>query len=358
MKRLLDDKIEAHGLSGFYTSTDAEIRGPNGSLFVFAGLRTNPDSIKSMEGIDRAAVFEANRVSQRSLDLLIPTVRNAGSELWFEWNPEDETDPVDAMFRGAVAPPDSLICPVSWRDNPFFPPVLMTQMDHDRINDPERFAQVWDGGYRLAVEGAYFAKQLQQARDENRIGKVAPDPLMQYRAFWDIGTRDHTAIWVAQFVGREIRVIDYYEASGQPLGTHLAWIRDSGYASALCVLPHDGANVNHITATGFDDHIRSAGFTVDVVKNQGKGAAMMRVEAARRLFPSIWFNEDTTRDGIKALSSYHERRDPDRKTGLGPKHDWSSHGADAFGLMCVAYEEPRIKRPARERAAIAGGWMT
>ena len=105
VKRLLDDKIDACGLRSFYTSTDTEIRGANGSLFTFAYLRTNPDSVKSTEGMDIAAVFEANRVSQRSLDLLIPTVRAQGSELWFEWNPDLPTDPVDAMFRAGKPPP-------------------------------------------------------------------------------------------------------------------------------------------------------------------------------------------------------------------------------------------------------------
>ena len=100
VKRLLDDKIRDSGLQDFYESTDTEIRGPNGSLFIFGGLRTNPDAVKSTEGLDIAAVFEANKVSQRSWDLLIPTVRKQGSEIWAEWNPDKETDPVDVMFRG------------------------------------------------------------------------------------------------------------------------------------------------------------------------------------------------------------------------------------------------------------------
>jgi phage terminase large subunit len=97
VKRLLDDKIDASALRGFYRSTDTEIRGENGSLFIFAGLRSNPDAVKSTEGIGIAAIFEASRVSQRSLDLLIPTVRKEGSEIWAEWNPENATDP-DGRF--------------------------------------------------------------------------------------------------------------------------------------------------------------------------------------------------------------------------------------------------------------------
>lgn len=195
--------------------------------------------------------------------------------------------------------------------------------------------------FEAAVEGAYFAECLDQARKEGRIGAVPADTLMQYRAFWDIGVRDACSIWVAQFIGREVRVLNYYEAVGQPLAAHLNWLRDNGYGSALCVLPHDGAQRDKVTADRFEDHIRAAGFQVETVANAGKGADMKRIEAARRLFPAIWFNKSTTQGGIDCLAAYHEKRDEKRGIGLGPNHDWSSHAADAFGLMCVAYEAPR-----------------
>ncbi|MGO4842091.1 PBSX family phage terminase large subunit, partial [Rhizobiaceae sp. 2RAB30] len=111
-----------------------------------------------------------------------------------------------------------------------------------------------------------------------------------------------------------------------------------GYDSALCVLPHDGNREDAVTAIRFEDHITSAGFAVETIPNQGKGAALKRIEAARRLFPQMWFNETTCAAGLDALGWYHEKQDDVRNIGLGPEHDWSSHGADAFGLMCVAYE--------------------
>lgn len=195
--------------------------------------------------------------------------------------------------------------------------------------------------FDASVEGAYYAESLDQARADGRIGLVSADPLMQYRAFWDLGIADACSIWIAQFVGREVRVLNYYEADGQPLATHLNWLRDNGYGSALCVLPHDGAQRDKVTADRFEDHIRSAGFSVETIGNAGKGADMKRIEAARRLFPAIWFNQATTQAGIDCLAAYHEKRDEKRGIGLGPKHDWASHGADAFGLMAVAYEAPR-----------------
>jgi phage terminase large subunit len=103
--------------------------------------------------------------------------------------------------------------------------------------------------------------------------------------------------------------------------------------------------------------VRDAGFDVAVIKNQGKGAAMMRIEAARRLFPRIWFDEPATEAGRDALGWYHEKKDETRGVGLGPEHDWSSHAADAFGLMCIAYEEPDRARAAERVEAVEGGWM-
>ncbi len=157
VKRLLDDKVRTSGLANFYESTDTEIRGRNGSLFIFGGLRTNPDAVKSTEGMDIAAVFEASRVSKRSWDLLIPTVRKDGSEIWAEWNPENETDPVDVMFRGEDgAPPGSIVREVNWDQNPFFPEVLRQEMEWDRKRDPDKFQHVWQGGYVRNSETRVF----------------------------------------------------------------------------------------------------------------------------------------------------------------------------------------------------------
>jgi phage terminase large subunit len=96
-----------------------------------------------------------------------------------------------------------------------------------------------------------------------------------------------------------------------------------------------------ITGLRYEDHLRDAGLSVEPsVKNMGAGAANLRIEAVRRLLPKCWFNEETTEAGRDALGFYHERRDAERNVGLGPEHDWSSHAADAFGLMAISYEEP------------------
>lgn len=157
VKRLLDDEIGRVGLGDFYESTDAEIRGKNGTLFIFAGLRSNPDSVKSAEGLTKAVIFEANKVSQRSLELLVPTVRAPGSEIWAEWNPEFPTDPIDALLRSESGPPPgSIVRRVNWTDNPWFPDVLRRDMEWDRNRDPDKYAHIWMGEYQRNSETRVF----------------------------------------------------------------------------------------------------------------------------------------------------------------------------------------------------------
>ena len=337
VKQLIEDKINDYGLQDAFEALRDETRALNGGGFIYKGMWRNPDAIKSLEGADIFWGEEANRFSAKSIRLVRPTMRKPGSRMIWTWNPEFEHDPIDRLFRGpAGPPPNSYVRQVSYLDNPWFrTSPLQAEMEHDFKTNPDMAEHVWDGGYVKAVEGAYYAKELTAARKDGRIGFVERDPIAQVYAFWDIGVRDATAIWIVQIIGREIRILDYYEAVGQPLAAHLEWLRFNNYGRALCVLPHDGNQSNEITAQRFQDHVRAGGFDVVTVPNQGKGAALQRIEASRRLFTRCWFNEDTTRGGLKALAAYHEKRDEQRNIGLGPDHDWASHGADAFGLMGV-----------------------
>jgi phage terminase large subunit len=362
-KRLLEDKLQEHRLGeadGFKVFREV-IQTPGDGVVTFQGMQDHTaESIKSLEGFGRAWVEEAQTLSARSLSLLRPTIRADGSQLWFSWNPRRKNDPVDMMFRGLSPPTSATVVRANWSDNPWFPAVLEQERLDCLNGQPDQYDHIWEGGYATVTEGAYYAACLADAKAKGRIGHVAADPLMTYRAIFDIGgtgaKADAVAIWIAQYVGREIRCLNYYEAVGQPLATHVNWLRDNGYGKALIVLPHDGTTNDKVYDVSYESAFRDAGFEVNVIPNQGKGAASMRIEAARRLFPSIWFNANTTQGGIDALGWYHERKDEARNIGLGPEHDWSSHGADAFGLMCVAYEAP--KEPAQRRAyARAGSWM-
>jgi hypothetical protein len=189
------------------------IETPGDGVIAFQGMQDHTaESIKSLEGFKRAWTEEAQSLSARSLILLRPTIRAPGSELWFGWNPRLKVDPVDVMLRGEEQPTGAVVVRANWSDNPWFPAELEQERQDCLRMQPEQYDHIWEGGYVTVAEGAYYAKQLAEAKAEDR--HVAADPLMEYRAFWDIGTRDATAIWIAQFVGREIRVLNYYEATG------------------------------------------------------------------------------------------------------------------------------------------------
>jgi len=362
-KRLIESKLAYHGLGeadGFKVFRDV-IKTPGDGLIIFKGMNDyTADSIKSLEGFKRGWWEEAHGATQTSIGLYRPTMRAPGSQMWWSWNPRHKRDAVDVMFRGPEIPTGAVVVNARWQDNPWWTPELeQERLDTLRMK-PDQYDHIWDGGYVKLVEGAYFAKELAAAKAEGRIGFLARDPLMTIRAIWDIGgtgaKADACSIWIAQFIGREIRVLDHYTAQGQPLAAHVQWLRDNGYGSALCILPHDGATNDKVFDVSYESALKQAGFEVVVVPNQGTGAAMMRVESARRLFPSIRFNEDKTEAGRESLGWYHEKQDEKRGIGLGPNHDWSSHDADAFGLMCVAYEEPEVQRE-KTRKARTTGWM-
>jgi phage terminase large subunit len=352
-KALIEAKLQAFGLGeadGFKVYRD-QISTPGDGLMIFKGMQDyTAESIKSLEGFKRSWWEEAQAATQHSINLLRPTMRASGAQMWWSWNARRKTDPVDVMLRGPEKPTGAIVVQANWRDNPWFTPELeQERLDCLRMQ-PDQYDHIWEGGYITVAEGAYYAASLNQARADNRIGRVAFDPLMTIRLFCDIGgtgaRADAFAMWPAQFIGREVRVRDYYEAVGQPLATHLNWLRSKGYTPdrAQFWLPHDGASNDKVFDVSYESALREAGYTVTVVPNQGKGAAAARIEAGRRLFPQIWFDEETTQGGRDALGWYHEKKDEARNIGLGPEHDWASHGADAFGLMAVAYEEPMQKR--------------
>lgn len=349
-KLLIETKLSQFGITeadGFKVYRDV-ITTPGDGLVIFKGMNDyTADSIKSLEGFKRGWWEEAQGATQHSINLYRPTMRAAGSQMWWSWNPRRKVDAVDQMFRGAQRPTGAVVVQANWRDNPWF----TKELEQERLDclrmQPDQYDHIWEGGYVSVVEGAYFAKHLSEARAQGRIGRVAADPLMSLRAFVDIGgtgaKADNFVIWIAQFVGREVRVLDHYEAQGQPIGAHLEWLRSRGYGPGKVTiwLPHDGDTQDKVNDVSYRSAFEAAQYAVEVVPNQGKGAASMRIEAVRRLFPSMWFNEATTQGGLDALGWYHEKKDEARGIGLGPDHDWASHSADAFGLMAVVYEQPQ-----------------
>lgn len=349
-KRLIEAKLSAFGLGeaeGFKVYRDV-IRVPNDGLLIFKGMNDySAESIKSLEGFTRAWWEEAHGATTKSIGLLRPTLRAAGSQMWWSWNPRRRLDPVDAMLRGPQIPTGAVVVQAGWCDNPWF----TAELDQERRDclriTPDSYAHIWDGEYVSMIDGAYYARHLAEARAAGQMGKLARDRMFRVRVFADIGgtgARADAAAWVvAQFVAREIRVLAYCEGQGQELSYYVNWLTGQGFTPDCTDiwLPHDGAQGDKVFATSYEKALREAGYSVRVMPNQGKGAALKRVEAVRRLFPHIHFNEGACAGLLEALGWYHEKRDEARGIGLGPEHDFSSHAADAFGLMCSAYEPPR-----------------
>lgn len=366
-KRLIEDKIQAFGLGnqGFRILND-RIETPGGGIIIFMGMTDHTaESIKSLEGFDRAWVEEAQTLSKRSLQLLRPTIRDTGSELWFSWNPSRKVDAVDEFLRSESTPSTAVVVKANWYDNPWLPKELNDERISDKEQYPDSYNHVWEGGYVAAQEGAYFAKAINQAKSENRIGIVPRDPLMSCYAFFDIGgtgaKADACSIWIVQFIGKEIRVIDYYEAVGQELSDHVYWLRENKYERAEIYLPHDGVKHDSVFRVTYESELKKAGFKVHIIPNAGAGAANQRIEAVRRVFPRVWMDAKRCEAGLDALGWYHEKRDLTRNVGLGPNHDWASHGADSFGAMALEAERLSRKRTGapkhRSHNPGPGGWL-
>lgn len=361
-KRLIEDKINDYGLAnqGFRILND-RIETPGGGVIIFVGMADhNAESIKSLEGFGRAWIEEAQTLTKRSLQLLRPTIRAKDSELWFSWNPSRKNDAVDLLLRGDELPTNSIVVKANHSDNPWLPDELEQERQDDERVRPDSYDHVWNGGYITAQDGAYFAKVINKAKQEGRISFVARDPLMTVYAFWDIGgtgaKADACSIWMVQFIGQKINVLNYYEAQGQELSTHVAWLRDNDYEKAKMFLPHDGVKHDAVFRVSYESALTQAGFFVEVLPNAGAGAVNQRIEAVRRVFVRVWMDFVKCEGGLEALGWYHEKKDEHRDIGLGPNHDWSSHAADSFGALCLEAEKVVAVQEMKSTPMQAGGF--
>lgn len=200
VKRLLEDKIQALGVGSMFEVLDREIRTPAGGLIIFQGMQNHTaESIKSLEGYEIAWVEEAQSLSQRSLDLLRPTIRAPGSEIWFSWNPNLPSDPVDAFLCGGSPPPGAIVRQVNWQDNPFFPDVLREEKDYDRRRDPDKYQHIWGGGYQRNSEARVFRNWREEAFE------TPADARFYFGADWGFSV-DPTVLVRAFVVGRTLYV--------------------------------------------------------------------------------------------------------------------------------------------------------
>jgi len=352
--KLLCDQIESLGLLSFYEITQTSIRGRNGTEFSFVGLKNNVSNIKSYEGVDICWVEEAQTTSRLSWNILIPTIRKQGSEIWISFNPELETDETYQRFV-AVPPADCITMKVNWSDNPWFPDTLKLEKDSLKLRDEEAYNQVWEGLCRQTVDGAIFAKEMQQAEKDGRICRVPYDATKPVHAVFDLGWSDSTAIWFLQFVGMETRLIRYIEDSQKTISYYLATMQTYGYVYDTIWLPHDAENKT-LAAAGrsIDDIVRAAGYKTQIMP---RVPILDSINAARTIFPNCYFDREHTADGLACLRHYRYEVDPETgQFSRNPLHDHYSHGADAFRYIALMIKEPP-KRKKSAQIAMASGWM-
>lgn len=338
--QLLSDQIQSLRLGGFFQVLDTEIRGRNGSKFSFAGMASHTtESIKSYEGYDRAWIEEAQTVSKRSWDILTPTIRKPGSEIWLTLNPYLITGETYSHFV-QMPPPDSWVQQINFSDNPWFPDVLEQERAHcEATRPPEEYRNIWLGEPLRTEEGAYYSDQLGKLRSEGRIRRVPYTPGIPVTTFWDLGYNDQTSIWFHQYAAGEDRFIASYEAAGESLEHYARHIQGRGWLYDRHYLPHDAENKSLQTGKSSLDLLEGLlpGHRFEVVQRVEN--VLTGIDQTRmRLGGNVYFDEIECADGIAALERY--RKEYSVKLGTyrpTPLHDRYSNYADAIRQWAQGY---------------------
>ena len=359
--KLLSDRIETLGLGPFYQILDTEIRGINGTEFSFSGLQSHTvDSVKSFEGATITWIEEAQTVSAYSLKILIPTVvRTPNCMIIMSMNPKL---PSDAVYADYVVPErdDTIAIQINYNENKHCPPDLITLAEQMRDTDYDEYEHIYLGRPKEIADGAIYKAEFEQIKRENRICKVPHDPNLPVYTGWDLGILDSTAIWFCQIYGKEKRIIDYHEASDEPLAYYARILdekaHEHGYRYERHFAPHDIAARDLSSGVSREQTMAKLGYRMT------KGARLGpedRIEATRQFLKDCWFDESKCSHGIRALQNYRrEFNDKLDQFKAHPVHDWASHGSDAFGELALSINKMQEKTtPKPLQKPISSGWM-
>lgn len=352
--RLLKDYIAKLGLGSFFEVLDTEIRGVNGSLFLFAGLQAHTvDSIKSFEGVDIVWVEEAHSVSKKSWDVLIPTIRKEGSEIWLTLNPDMETDETYQRFI-ATPSPDTWVSEVGWRDNPWFPEVLNDErLKAKRSMLSEDYAHIWEGKARRVAAGAIYRHEIEHLYADNRAAAVPYDPRIPVHTVWDLGWNDSMTIAMVQVGPQDVRIIDYIEDSHRTYDWYVAQLEKRPYRWGTDYLPHDGKTKNAQTGKSTEVVLRELGRrTVRCLPALGVEEG---IKSARMLFPRCYFDQHKTARLLECLKRYQRQVNSSTGEAMGPLHDEYSHGADCFRYVAQSAEN-MLRSQQQQPVAQSGSW--
>lgn len=343
---LLEKQIKMLGLEDAWVVEKSRIYTRDGrSEFAFSGLR-NAANIKSYEDFDCAWIEEAANVSKRSWDILIPTIRKPGSEIWVTFNPELETDETYKRFV-LHPPPGAVVVKTSWRENKWLSEELRDDIAHKQATDPDGFLHVYEGNPKVTLDGAVYVDELRSLTQAGRITSVPWTPGKAVEVFYDLGIADQTALWFVQCIGFEWRFIDFLQDRNKAWPYYMKQLQERPYVYGYQWLPHDGKRRDLGTGKSIEQHTREAGYKVKIVPSVGFKNGL---DAGRNLFARAWFDATKCADGLNCLRRYRWKVDPD--TGIyskEPLHDDNSNGADAYRMAAVGLTEP--ERPKDEHKA-------
>lgn len=357
--KLLKDQVEALGLGAFYDVTDHTITGRNGTEFIFAGLGTmTTESIKSYEGCDIVWVEEGQTVKKKSWEILIPTIRKPGSEIWVSMNPELDTD--DTYVRFIVStPPDSKVVNINYEDNPWFPDVLEMERQHCFKTNKEDYDNIWEGKCRKSAAGAIYAGEIEAALLAGQIRPVPYDPMLRVHTIWDLGWNDRMTISFVQRGPSEIRIIDYIEDSHKKLSWYVKEIEKRDYNWGLDWLPHDGFHKDYKTGMSTAEILEA--HSRNVAPGDTKNPAIPNIgledgiKHARQMFHRFYFDDTKCERLVECVRRYKRRLHEKTQEPMGPLHDEYCHGADNIRYVSLVAEQLTndliVPRPQTQRSA-------
>ena len=361
-KSLIDNKIKSMGLLKYYKSIQSEIRKllPNDSgHFYFQGMNDlTADNIKSLEDYKIAWFEEAQNCTRNTLKILRPTIRARGSQIIFTWNPKFPEDAIDEFCNQVRNELDVLVVHVNYTDNPFLTDEVYREVELDKKSYPDDFEHIWLGHYDTSFHGHYYAKLLEDAKEEGRITEVPRKAGVDIIAVWDLGRADATSIWVAQVVGLQVRVIDHIADNFRHLDYFADWIKNNDY-NGLMVLPHDAAHerlAKEGSAGSIEAQLQTLGLTNTVVQKAASVDATRKL--AKNLIREAWFDEHRCKDGLQALR--HEKAEKDKYGHWRETHEDDS--AAAFRYLAMYLNDRPVKRvlkddPFKNAQVSSGGWM-
>jgi phage terminase large subunit len=336
--QLLRDKIIQMGLESFYEVKNNEIVGKNGTRFGFIGLRHNISNVKSWEGADVAWVEEAHVVSKSSWDILIPTIRKEDSQIIVSLNPELDTDETYQRFI-VSPPPDSQVVKINWNDNPWFPDVLRKEKDHLLQKDPVAYENVWEGLCKQTIEGAIFARQIEKATVDGRINdEVEYNNSVPVHTYWDLGKANKTAIWFAQYVGMQWRILHCIVGFGKDLEDYIAEIQSLPYGYGTHYLPHDARQDRLGMQRSVEDQVRQALGNVEIVERVTH--KINAIEAAKEIMQLCHFHKTNCADGLYNMRRYAYKVREDGTVSQEPDHQYSD-APDAFMTFAMSAQPDR-----------------